>query len=259
MKNYNKILEAVNRGIQLALDDFDDEDQIQNIKSKQVQNRDYTKEYLDLMNDVVDLGLPSGTLWSKYNLGCDFELLNNNPKNTKSEDWNGKYYKWAEIKPSNPVDNYSLFKDGYILKYHSKDNLIQLLNDDDAAYQFNSLMHIPTKAQCNELLDNTYLKSIEEHYLNIQNLKGILLCSKINEKCLFFPNHDMEWNEVHGNTGTIKFWTSSVNKRGQYDMSWEDERLAYYANIEFYGNKTYSHIFRDSRCTNLNIRPVVNL
>jgi len=26
MKNYNNILEAVNRGIQLALDDFDDEE-----------------------------------------------------------------------------------------------------------------------------------------------------------------------------------------------------------------------------------------
>ena len=37
MKTYNKILEAVNRGIQLALDDFDDIDiPIQNIKSKQV-------------------------------------------------------------------------------------------------------------------------------------------------------------------------------------------------------------------------------
>ena len=47
MKNYNKILEAVNRGIKLALDDFDDEEIVQNIKSKQVQNRDYTKEYLD--------------------------------------------------------------------------------------------------------------------------------------------------------------------------------------------------------------------
>ena len=47
MKTYNKILEAINRGIQLALDDFDDEEQVQNIKSKQVQNRDYTKEYLD--------------------------------------------------------------------------------------------------------------------------------------------------------------------------------------------------------------------
>ena len=34
MKNYNKILEAVNRGIQLTLDDFDDEETVQNIKSK---------------------------------------------------------------------------------------------------------------------------------------------------------------------------------------------------------------------------------
>ena len=49
MKNYNKILEAVNRGIQLALDDFNDEVQVQNVKSKQIQNRDYTKEYLDLI------------------------------------------------------------------------------------------------------------------------------------------------------------------------------------------------------------------
>ena len=36
MKNYNKILEAINNGIQLALDDFDDNDTpIQNIKSRQ--------------------------------------------------------------------------------------------------------------------------------------------------------------------------------------------------------------------------------
>ena len=71
MKKYKQILEAINRGIQLALDDFDDEDQVQNVKSKQVQNRDYTKEYLELMEDAVDLGLPSGTLWCKYNLGVD--------------------------------------------------------------------------------------------------------------------------------------------------------------------------------------------
>ena len=50
MKNYNKILEAVNRGIKLALDDFDDEETVQNIKSKQVQNMDFTKEYLDFLD-----------------------------------------------------------------------------------------------------------------------------------------------------------------------------------------------------------------
>ena len=86
MKNYNKILEAVNRGIQLALDDFNDEVQVQNVKSKQIQNRDYTKEYLDLLSDVVvDLGLPSGTLWCKYNLDVDPNQL------SKAEDWCGNY------------------------------------------------------------------------------------------------------------------------------------------------------------------------
>ena len=94
MKNYNKILEAVNRGIQLALDDFDDEEQVQNIKSKQVQNRDYTKEYLDLMDDVVDFGLPSGTLWCKYNLDVNPNKL------FKAKDWYGKYYAWGELKPN---------------------------------------------------------------------------------------------------------------------------------------------------------------
>ena len=44
MKNYNKILEAINNGIYLALDDFED-DEVQNIKSKKIQNRDYTKSY----------------------------------------------------------------------------------------------------------------------------------------------------------------------------------------------------------------------
>ena len=111
MKNYNKILEAVNRGIQLALDDFDDEEQVQNIKSKQVQNRDYTKEYLDLLKyEVVDLGLPSRTLWCKYNLGCDYDLLNEYPEKTKAEDWYGDYYAWGEtrLKHKYEWDNYIL-------------------------------------------------------------------------------------------------------------------------------------------------------
>ena len=55
MINYKQILEAVNRGIQLALDDFDDEDQVQNIRSKQIYNRDYTKEYLDFQKLVSKL------------------------------------------------------------------------------------------------------------------------------------------------------------------------------------------------------------
>ena len=105
MKNYKQILEAVNRGIQLALDDFDDEEQVQNIKSKQVNHRDYTKEYLDLMNEVVDLGLPSGTLWCKYNLDVDSTKL------LTPEDWYGKYYAWGELKPNKTNEDGKIYFD----------------------------------------------------------------------------------------------------------------------------------------------------
>ena len=165
MKNYNKILEAVNRGIQLALDDFDDEEQVQNIKSKQVQNRDYTKEYLDLMNAVVDLGLPSRTLWCKYNLGVDQNQL------FIANDWDGDYYAWGEIEPNKPEYDMKSYKFGSghtneLTKYTTSekfvynpfigdgeiltqvDNLIKLQEVDDAAYQnkklYNFKFNIPT-------------------------------------------------------------------------------------------------------------------
>ena len=96
MKNYNKILEAINNGIQLALDDFDDEEQVQNIKSKQVLNKDYTKEYLDTIKQFVDLGLPSGNLWCKYNLGAPVSKMKN-ILHTERVDYIGGFYAWGEI------------------------------------------------------------------------------------------------------------------------------------------------------------------
>lgn len=50
MENFNNHgLDAINSRVcmALALDNFDDEEVVLNIKSKQVQNRDYTKEWLD--------------------------------------------------------------------------------------------------------------------------------------------------------------------------------------------------------------------
>ena len=162
MKNYNKILEAVNRGIQLALDDFDD-DEVQNVKSKQVNHRDYTKEYLDLMEEVVDLGLPSGTLWCKYNLDVNPNQL------SKVKDWNGDYYAWGELKPNKTNkdgefyfgwNDYKFGNYNNLTKYCNKatcglngftDNFSELLPEDDVAYQnkkfYNFKLHIPTKKQ----------------------------------------------------------------------------------------------------------------
>ena len=155
MKIYKQILEAVNRGIQLALDDFDDEEQVQNIKSKQVQNRDYTKEYLELMKVVVDLGLPSGTLWCKYNLEAYPEL----DPHPFPWDFYGNYYSWGETKVKNEYsyDTLTFCDDNRKLtKYCEKDRLTQLLPEDDVAYIKqkcrNFKFHIPTKEQVEELL-----------------------------------------------------------------------------------------------------------
>jgi len=55
------------------------------------------------MNEVVDLGLPSGTLWCKYNLGATCE-----PNNNKS--WFGNYYAWGELEPNKKKYDWDHYK-----------------------------------------------------------------------------------------------------------------------------------------------------
>ena len=243
MKNYNKILEAVNRGIQLALDDFDDEEQVQNVKSKQVQNRDYTKEYLDLLRDeVVDLGLPSGTLWCKYNLDVDPNQL------TTRKDWYGSYYAWGELEPNKTnvkgeiyfsQNNYK-FGEGYekLTKYCTKsdfgllngfntfvDNLTELLPEDDAAYQnkkfYNFKFHIPTIDQFEELIKHTNNYWVNNYEPNktihnpeddggIQGLNGQIFEGK-NGNQLFIPAAGSRSSFLSYDAGShCRLWSSSL-------------------------------------------------
>jgi len=98
LKIRKSILEAINRGIQLALDDYEDDELISSSKFNIVKNID-TKELWDFYNNFVDLGLPSGTLWCKYNLGAK-----------KSEDI-GNYYAWGETQTKNNfnMDTYKYY------------------------------------------------------------------------------------------------------------------------------------------------------
>ena len=275
MKNYKQILEAVNRGIQLALDDFDDEEQVQNIKSKQVNHRDYTKEYLDLMNEVVDLGLPSGTLWCKYNLDVDSTKL------LTPEDWYGKYYAWGELKPNKTNEDGKIYFDwsnykfgndyNKLTKYcnNSKyglngftDNLTQLLLEDDTAYQnkkfYNFKFHIPTKEQCEELInytnnywvnnyDPTKLKHNSEDDGGIFDLNGRIFEGK-NGNQLFIPATGGYFRSTFkSDYYNCYLWSSSL----QLKLPYNAYCLAISSNsILIYG---------DPRYNGLTIRPVVNL
>ena len=275
MQNYKQILEAINRGIQLALDDFED-DEVQNVKSKQVQNRDYTKEYLDLMEEVVDLGLPSGTLWCKCNLGATCE-----PHNNKS--WFGNYYAWGELEPNKQKyewDHYK-FYDGpdtksrkeydiqieyYINKYGMDDKLEVLQPEDDAAYQFkkchNFKFHIPTKEQAQELLNNTkiiYVRDVDSDskYKDAQGYTGAgwFMISKINGNYIFFPEAGIkEGNGRSLNKIDSGIWTSHVAT----STSASKATCAYA--IKLYPSANCSPIgYGFFKYEGLPIRPVVNL
>ena len=244
MKNYNKILEAVNRGIQLALDDFDDEEQVQNVKSKQVQNRDYTKEYLDFIKDVVDLGLPSRTGWFKYNLGTDYKKLNENPSDSIPEDWYGIPYAWGKIKTQkvfiNGTNNIGL-------------KLSELTPEYDVAYQnmhhyAQFYFHMPTKEQFEELLKYTENKPIK-NYKNIIGLNGLELTSKINGNKLFLPASGCDGHNWQGHFGG--FWSRTEEpqfKKGAYSLIFNLSTEPYLFKI--YSSYKYAGFY---------IRPVINL
>ena len=267
MKNYNKILEAVNRGIQLALDDFDDEDQVQNLKSKQINHIDHTKEYLDFMKDLIDLGLPSGTRWFKYNFGTNYKKLDSNPEKSIPEDWYGNYYAWGELEPKHTYtsSNYKFYVgcnwDQRITKYCGvprsgfnsiTDNISQLQPEDDVVYRkFNNPASIkfciPTKAQFEELVENT-IKEKQTDFNGVNGLNGLLYTSKINGNSVFFPNTGNYDAMTHEGKNLVTLWTANIPTT---------EYNSYYATY-FYGNST-SPFASNARFCGYPVRPVVTL
>ena len=267
MTNYKQILEAVNRGIQLALDDFDD-DQVQNIKSKQVYNRDFTKEYLELMEEVVDLGLPSGTLWCKYNLGVNPNQL------SKPEDWYGRYYAWGELetKPEFRWDNYKFGKDyNKLTKYCNDsefglngfiDNLTELQPEDDVAYQtknlYNFKFHIPTKEQCEELINytNNYWVNNYDPNKTIHNPKDDGGIQGLNGRIFEGQNGNLLFIHAAGYRRG-----SAISEVGSYCYLWSSSLNLVYPN-DAYSLRFNSNLIRMSSRTRYygySIRPIINL
>lgn len=100
-------------------------------------------------NNCVDLGLDSGLLWAKCNMG------------TTDPTELGDYYAWGEISPNKKEyysSNYKHFKvksNIEVLKYNEKDGKTVLdLNDDAARANIGAGYRIPTKEDWEELLED---------------------------------------------------------------------------------------------------------
>ncbi|MBR5084277.1 MAG: TIR domain-containing protein [Prevotella sp.] len=161
-------------------------------------------------HEFVDLGLSSGTLWATCNVGAS------NP-----EDY-GDYFAWGETAPKEIWSeskykysaNIGLYK---LTKYCSKsdlgnndytDNLTVLLGEDDPAMtNWGDGWHTPTKAQWEELLDNTTKTWTTQNGVN-----GWLFTAK-NGQTIFLPAAGrLRWGSVFENAELGGYyWSSSLD------------------------------------------------
>ena len=161
-------------------------------------------------HDYVDLGLPSGILWAKSNVGAESE-----------EDY-GLYFTWGstigatqeEIEnqtftfgPNGNAVKY-ITSDGTITKYNSTDGKTVLDLEDDAAHVYmGGDWHMPTKEQLEELIANTTLTWIVQDEVIRQ-----LFTSKTNGNSLFIPAAGgASDNGIEALKWFCFVWSASVN------------------------------------------------
>ena len=154
--------------------------------------------------EYVDLGLPSGTLWAKCNVGAF------------SEEEYGDFYAWGETSGYNGLDrvfDWTTYKwcsgtSSSLTKYNSSDGLTQLELEDDAAYvNWGSPWRTPTREEWKELNDYTN-KSNE----TINGINGRRLTSKNNSNSIFLPfgGYFNESTYIEGGLNA-NYWSSSLS------------------------------------------------
>ena len=170
--------------------------------------------------DWVDLGLPSGVLWAKCDLGAN-----------APEEY-GNYYAWGEISPKE-VYNWNTYRYGTadgegnlltLIKYNTHsdygtpDSLTILRATDDAAtmaFGIGSGARTPTKEEWQELIDYSTVE-----WTTMNGVNGLKFASITNGNTLFFPAAGMRYgSELHGvdGCGFGFYWSSSLDTNSPSD------------------------------------------
>jgi hypothetical protein len=135
---------------------------------------------------MIDLGLPSGTLWSCCNVDTDHPEKQS-PSN------NGGYYAWSETKTKETYElsNYKFY--GNSSDYHDLELEIAGTEDDVAHVEWKGDWQMPTKEQFKELIANCTYEWAEEKGIN-----GGKFTSKTNGNIIFLPAAGLRFgSELH--------------------------------------------------------------
>ena len=206
-------------------------------------------------HEYVDLGLPSGTLWATCNIGAS------------SPEEYGNYYAWGEIhgdyyawdgtSPKNEY-NWSTYKyckgsSDTMTKYciHNDygyngftDGLTELLPEDDAATaNWGSGWRMPSRDQCQELINSNYTTT---KWTTLNGKYGRKITSKSNGKSVFLPAAGYRTDASFNLIGSHGYYcTRSLNTK--------NSSIAYH--LDFYSNDVNTD-YSLSRCYGQSVRPV---
>ena len=194
---------------------------------------------------TVDLGLPSGKLWAKCNLGAN------------SEEEYGLYYQWGDTSGYTSTQvgtdkqftwsdyKYNSGSSFNPTKYTDSDQKVQLDLEDDAVYAaLGGNWRMPTYEDFQELTTNTTTS-----VTSINGIQGMKFTSKENSNYLFFPFAG------YVNSGSMDYvgsyfycWSSTL-----YSVGSRNPRFLYG------GSDGYMRIGYDDRIYGLSVRGVLSL
>lgn len=139
--------------------------------------------------EYVDLGLPSGIMWAKCDLGAS------------SPEKYGATYAWGETWTKWTIDYYYFtdIVEGQYTKYDSRDKRFFLEKEDDVAYlRLGEGWRYPTWNEVQELIDNCTVTAS-----TLNGWPGVMFVSKKNNNYIFFGYR------TKGSAGSLR-WTSAV-------------------------------------------------
>lgn len=140
---------------------------------------------------AVDLGLPSGALWSCCNVGSS------SPYDA------GLFFAWGEARGGAP-GSMSFDEDANV--YVDEAELTAI--NDAACVNCSGEWKMPTRRQLGELLDHVTAQ-LRSH----EGRSGYLLKSKVNGRCIFLPAAGYLEHSAHQADGELgRYWSRSADK-----------------------------------------------
>ncbi len=194
--------------------------------------------------EYVDLGLPSGLMWAKMNIGA------------KDENDYGTYYAWGEVVPA-PGNDYSdanckAYVYGSLKERGVTDANGNLTADYDAATQnWSENWRMPTKAEFEELKENCTWMWTTSALDGLNGIRGFKVSSKVNHNWIFLPAAGERNGTSDDFVGAhCDYWSSTVDESNPGARRWSYQ-------INFAASVRY--ITSTRRIIGCTVRPVTKL